>query len=61
MADEQRITEEQKVAFLDDVEAVCRKHGISISHEDGHGSFTVIPFDHVEMVWLKNAYIERRK
>jgi len=27
--------------FLEAIEAVCRKHGLSISHEDGHGGFQI--------------------
>jgi hypothetical protein len=39
-------------AFLDEVIAVCRKHGLSITHEDGHGSFEVSPFKEDYAEWL---------
>ena len=44
-------------AFLADIEAVCRKHGLSIGHEDGHGSFIVGPFDQGEVEWLLGAQV----
>lgn len=28
-------------AFIEEVLAVCKKHRMSIGHEDGHGSFIV--------------------
>lgn len=42
-------------AFLDEIEAVCRKHGLSISHEDGHGAFEVVDFNPNRLAWLKHA------
>jgi hypothetical protein len=32
-------------AFLRDIEAVCRLHGLAISHEDSHGSFIIEPLE----------------
>lgn len=31
-------------AFLDEIEQVCRKHGMTISHEDPHGNFEIEDF-----------------
>lgn len=42
-------------AFLDEIEVVCRKHGMSISHEDGHGAFIVERFHEFFVEWLRNA------
>lgn len=28
-------------AFLDEIAEVCRRHRMTISHEDGHGSFII--------------------
>ena len=47
-------------AFMDDIEQVCRKHGVSISHEDEHGSFVLEPFSEEGMTWLRDAYIDKR-
>lgn len=41
--------------FLSDVLAVCRRHKMSISHEDGHGAFLVVPFNEQCADWLANC------
>lgn len=46
-------------AFLDDVIAVYKKHGLAIGHEDGHGAFIVETFDESNMQWLLAAHDER--
>ncbi len=48
-------------AFLDEIEAVCRKHVMSISHEDMHGAFIIEDFDDDDMKWLRNACDERER
>jgi len=47
-------TSEIKI-FMAEIEAVCRKHGFSISHEDVHGAFEIEPFSEAAMDWLKEA------
>ncbi|NBW22529.1 MAG: hypothetical protein EBR82_82745 [Caulobacteraceae bacterium] len=42
-------------AFLAEVIEVCRKHGMSISHEDGWGAFEVRNFNEPDADWLKEA------
>jgi len=32
-------------AFLDEIRAVCERHGLVISHEDGHGGFEIMELD----------------
>ena len=32
-------------AFIRDVVDVCKRHGMSIGHEDGHGAFKIEDFD----------------
>jgi hypothetical protein len=44
-------------AFLDEIAKVCRKHGLSISHEDGHGSFVIEAFHNDLEEWLRDAAI----
>jgi len=49
-------TENKKIdAFLAEVIEVCKKHGMSISHEDAHGAFIVEPFDEASVKWLMDA------
>lgn len=56
------VQEEREVpradAFLADLIAVCRKHGLCLSHEDQHGSFIVAPLDELYIEWLNNASVE---
>jgi ribulose-5-phosphate 4-epimerase/fuculose-1-phosphate aldolase len=42
-------------AFLAEVVEVCRRHGMSISHEDAHGAFEVVDFDEGCAEWLTHA------
>lgn len=59
-----RLNREQRVpevdAFLSEIEAVCKKHGMSISHEDSHGGFEVETFDGENIKWLKAAADARK-
>lgn len=41
--------------FFEEIEAVCKKHGYSISHEDRHGAFIVEKFSSDNIGWLKDA------
>ena len=43
--------------FISDIKKVCEKHGMSISHEDAHGSFVIEGKDSIEtnMKWLETA------
>jgi hypothetical protein len=43
-------------AFLADVLEVCKKHGLSISHEDGHGAFEIVAYNDYYVEWLSNAH-----
>ena len=42
--------------FLEEIDEVCRKHGLSISHEDGHGAFIVEKYNESNIDWLFEAY-----
>ncbi len=48
-------TPQRVKAFFEEIEKVCQKHGLSISHEDGHGSFIINEFDKDDIEWLKGA------
>jgi hypothetical protein len=43
-------------AFIEEVLAVCARHGFSLSHEDGHGAFEVVAHDEDYADWLRNAH-----
>lgn len=42
-------------AFIEDVIAVYRKHGLTIAHEDGHGAFIIEGLDEHNERWLRDA------
>lgn len=42
--------------FLAEIIAVCHKHQLWISHEDGHGAFIIT--DHSTEEWLQDAHLE---
>lgn len=50
-----RITDEQCKTFLAEVVEVERRHGLAISHEDGHGAFLVERFSDDLAEWLTEA------
>ena len=41
--------------FLNEVENLCRKYGLVLSHEDTHGAFIVMKFKEENIQWLKSA------
>lgn len=42
-------------AFIDEVLAVCRRHGLGISHEDTHGVLLVVNFSEGNADYLREA------
>jgi hypothetical protein len=42
----------EMIAFLDEIKEVCLKYDLSISHEDGHGSFIVERYSRNNLDWL---------
>lgn len=42
-------------AFIDEVIAVSKKHGLSIGHEDVHGAFEIEEFSESNALWLRHA------
>lgn len=47
-------------AFLAEIQDVCRKHGMSLGHEDEHGAFRVVlSVDEHHLKWLFEALIAR--
>ena len=49
------ITEEKKEDFLKEIEEVCKKHNLSISHEDSQGAFEIEKYHQQNIEWLKDA------
>jgi hypothetical protein len=47
-------------AFLAEIEAVCRKHGVVIAHEDRHGAFVLDPLTDEGLAWLMAAEFDSR-
>lgn len=43
-------------AFLAEVWEVSKKHGLALSHEDGHGAFEVVEIDRGDFDWLMAAH-----
>ena len=41
--------------FIEDIDLVCKKHNLSISHEDWQGSFLIEEYDEGNIDWLFNA------
>lgn len=54
-ATEKFVKDSRVDAFLDDVKAVCQKHGLAIGHEDSHGAFEIHPIDDKLLSWLDEA------
>jgi len=48
-------TPKKMVNFLNDIKEVCNKHKLSISHEDGHGSFIIEDICSSNIDWLFDA------
>ena len=55
MAEQREIKRAEVEAFLNEIEAVCRKHDLSILHEDTQGAFEIRRFDDQAMTWLRGS------
>ena len=47
----------QADAFIREIEVVCKKHNMSIGHEDRHGAFIITKYSDESIEWLKDANI----
>ena len=55
---DERIERTKIDTFLSEIHEVCKKHGMCIKHEDGHGGFIIERYDGPEsFAWLNNAMI----
>lgn len=41
--------------FIDEIVEVCKKHQLSISHEDFQGGFIIEPFKERNIRWFRDA------
>ncbi len=48
-------TEAEVQEFLNDLEELCRRHDMSLSHEDGHGSFIIENYSEFNLKWVRSA------
>lgn len=46
-------------SFLIEYEELCRKHNITLSHEDGHGAFLIDDFSESNIEWVSQASDDR--
>ena len=44
-------------AFLIELVEVCRRHRMTLGHEDDHGAFEVRSFDEANIKWMLDAQI----
>jgi hypothetical protein len=51
----QYVQSDKQDAFLNEIIEVCKKHGMSISHQDNQGSFLITKFNHKDKEWLLKA------
>lgn len=54
-------SDKEQEEFLIELEQLCKRYSISISHEDGHGSFILTQYNELDMNWIKAAYWEDLK
>lgn len=43
-------------AFIEELLAVCRKHGFALAHEDTHGAFEIVKLEEGDLDWLQQAH-----
>lgn len=44
-------------SFLDELDELCKKYNMSISHKDGWGGFIIEEYDPDNIDWLKEAKV----
>lgn len=45
------------IQFLNEIELVCQKYNLSISHEDKEGSFIIESYSDKNIMWLRDSVI----
>ena len=50
-------TPEEVINFLNEIDNICKKYNLSISHEDGHGGFIIEKYYSFNIRWLKECLL----
>jgi len=50
-----QVADENVISFLSEFEQLCKKHNLSIAHEDTHGAFIIEEFNQFNIDWIKEA------
>lgn len=48
---------EKIINFLNEITKIYKKYNLSLSHEDGNGSFIIENYYESNIIWLKNSLI----
>lgn len=48
-------TPQNIIDFYNEIDEVCKKYNLSISHEDGHGAFILEEYSKKNIEWLKDS------
>lgn len=48
-------TPERMILFFQEIENICKKYDLSISHEDTHGAFVIEKYKEANIEWLEQA------
>ena len=51
-------TPESVINFLNEIDNICKKYNLSISHEDSHGAFILEKYDDYNIKWLKDCMLD---
>jgi len=43
-------------AFIEELRILCKKHNITIGHEDGHGAFEFYAYSDDDMDWIQHGH-----
>lgn len=54
-------TPESVINFLNEIDNICKKYNLSISHEDSHGCFILEKYNDYNIKWLKDCILNLEK
>lgn len=47
---------EEMKKFLEEIETICKKYNLSISHEDEYGAFEIVEYHKAYIEWLQRSH-----